>query len=161
MDKGSNFTATDACAAGYTRLGLWCKDTDGALSTLRFTAVHLSSYTVSNLNTFLSVAAGTVKGVLLRTHVMVFDHQGVSVVTGCVTPGDSSVVTRDIDTASARAITETNEVLSRQTIYAQSEVTMRANAAGEVRTRCDFKRLGGSGAPVQGECTWLIAGYLD
>lgn len=97
--KGSNFTATDAYAAGYIRLGLCRMDTKGGLRLLRFVTQEFPDtlWHVDKIPLGLGLPPGTVKGVVLRTRTAVFSDGSVAAsinldsAQACVTPADTPV----------------------------------------------------------------------
>lgn len=137
---GSSHTASPACVTGYTRVGLWCMDTDGTLVLLRAMAtVDEASYTST-------VVTASAKMIMLRaaiTNISGLKYQ-------CIIPGDSAVTACSNTTAEE----VTGQVDGLVAISSWNTIIVQAGSTGNVKTRCVF----GGG---NGNCFFFIMGYMD
>ena len=150
VSSGADHTVTTACAVGYTRVGLWCMDTDGSLVTLRTTTSNDGAYVLATVDASAKLAI-----ILVRS---VSDQDGTAetlTVKSCTQPGDSSNTSCTTVNGQAVASTASTTVQERNEDIAQ--ITVQTDSAGRVETRCLITVTSADTT----SCEWYIAGYMD
>ncbi|HEY5595302.1 MAG TPA: hypothetical protein VIL61_09145 [Nitrospiria bacterium] len=138
---------TRSCASGYTRVGLWCMDTDGVWANLRANATaNEGSFTTTVFETGAKIV------ILKVTARVSSDATPSSSVTNCVLPGDSA---GSCTTSPDHVAAEVNEMVSGTLTEDNNTITVRADSSGQVKTRCSAGTVGGV------LCTWSKVGYMD
>ena len=148
--EGSNFTASDACASGFNRVGLWCMHTTGAFAALRTSVTaEESAYTTTVVN-------ASAKLVILRVVINgLQDGTGEdSSVWSCVVPGDSGVSSCAVGDSSV--VSRVRIALANGRAMSFNTATYQSNSSGEVKTFCNI-----DAALTSGSCDWFIEGYMD
>lgn len=146
---GLAFTASTACASGYTRVGLWCYDTDGVLVLIRNTSTDESSYTVT-------VVGSSYRAAIIRSYASIGQDatEESSALANCVVPGDSAVT-------SCSSYSETANYLYGPIADRNSAdvttVIVRLDTSGQIKTMCN--QILGSGLSIA--CGWYLVAYLD
>ncbi len=146
-----------ACASGFTRVGLWCLDSDGLPS------VHVrnasssennSGSTATNLDTLLGLSTGTVRAAVVRSRIREIVNAASASAFACVASVPLSV--SSILICPGVAI-DTNLTTSPQAVGAQTENLIPVDSNGNIHTLCAW----GSGTSNQAICSWDITGYID
>lgn len=146
--NGTDYAASASCASGYTRVGLWCMDTDGDLGSIRIDVVASEgSYTTTVFET-------GAKLVLLEIgSEIVADGSAGGVLSNCALPGDSGITA----CSSANIVAQTKESSTSGAPTMNSVVVpLRADSSGQVKTRCLL--TGGTVASLV--CRWHKLGYM-
>lgn len=143
----SNHTAGNACASGYTRVGLWCYDTDGDLALIRSAAADEGA----NTSTVINASA---KAVMVKVAASATNDAtaNAATVTACTYPGDSGVISCPGSYASVAVFADlANEASNGEAMY-----VIRTDSTGAILTRCKA----GTGLASLG-CSWRTVAYLD
>lgn len=149
VSNAATLTASNACAAGYTRQGLWCMDTDGVLPILRTASATEAAYTAT-----VVVAAARLVMIRQLAYAQQDGTGGTAdAVRACTAPGPSAHSTCNDTVNSAVAIVYNVNEISQDT----SAAVVEANGSGQVRTMCVIP----AGLAPTPTCTWYIMGYLD
>ncbi len=152
IQNGSNLYAERACASGYTRVGLWCMDTDGSPTNLRSVTSDESAYTTVTVDAAAKLA-------IIRVFVK-SDQDGTyesSFINACVIPGDSTVTTCTFNQgAGGQAVAAIRTLLVSETDWSVGEVTVRTNSAGQVKMFCEIV-----GVLSDASCNFDLVGYMD
>lgn len=147
--NGDDHTATAACASGYTRVGVWCYDTDGFLTVIRSSGAHEASFTTT-------VVGSGYKAAIIRTKAFIEQNAGAGAeeVEACTKPGDASAPTcTGHQDASANAAAYS---ASSAGADVNTEI-VRLDSSGQVKTRCVL--VGTSVSSLA--CSWVLVAYLD
>lgn len=144
---GTSHTATPACASGYTRVGLWCMDTDANYTQMRSVATNEAGvYTTSTV-----VSSATRFAIINTTLIVNATTAGEYI--GCIIPGDQTVTCTGLPVPGGpyvRITTSTNGGSSYTSI-------IQTDSSGQLKTSCTI--LSGAAGYIQ--CDWYIVGYLD
>lgn len=145
---GSNIAATNACDSGYTRVGVWCYDTDGDYTSIRSSSSNEGSYTSTVVHSGYKAAKIYVTSVNVT-------GAGVTDTVACTIPGDSAV-TNCGTSSTQRNGASTSESKNAGAGADAVEVEVMLGATGNVKTRCVL-----TAGTSTGTCSWRLAAYMD
>lgn len=148
--NGDDHTATAACTAATTRVGLWCYANSGTNWTLRNTSTDDAAPV--NVNTVTGA-----KAVMIKVDVSAQDAGSTTtVVSSCA--GDPATFTGcSVNAAEITRMGASAKGLGTAA-YAMGSVmlVMRTNASGQIATECQID-IGID----EGQCFWSLVAYLD
>ena len=137
------------CNAGFTRVGPWCLDTDGAFTELRGTTTSEASYT-------LNLVSPSAKMAIIKSHIWLSKSAaGVAYLHGSLLPGDSPSTAYGWNVSGTEAMAALAGEYSTDT----AEFIVKTDVSGQVKTRCNVEGLGAGTSSIQ--CFWYIVGYMD
>jgi hypothetical protein len=142
---GSDHSSTASCAGGYTRVGLWCLDTDGTLALLRTVA---GTNEISDTTTAVNASA-TVALIFVRAEAFQNGSSESNGVEAAIGPGNGAAITTGFQ---ARAVLGGEETIS------EGQVIVPTDTSGQVKTRCAVESVA---QLTLARCSWYIAGYMD
>lgn len=149
---GSNFQATNPCANNFfTRVGLWCLETNGSLGVLRVASTDEPAYVLSTVDPSAKMAIIKVVATILQDGTV-----ETSSAVACLLPGDSPVISCDTNADHLNVIATArlaNEASRNTTVY-----FVRTDALGQVKTRCVLASVG---VVNNFSCDWRVIGYMD
>ena len=151
---GSDFIATNACSSSFTRVGLWCIDTDGSPSLIRSATTNETNSTSTDLDTMLGLPDGTVKVATVRTVLIQVSNSSSSVSWALLAP--QSFGNAGSNHGYIVATLLTGQIFSGD-LRAVTESTILTDGAGAIHTECAW----GTASADQAKCEWRLSAYLD
>lgn len=146
IPTGSGVSASGACEATLTRIGLWCMDTDGSLASLRSTDADDSSGVTAVVHADATFA-------VVRSFTLITQDgtPNAGDVQACTYPGDSAA-----GCAGPGQLSSQSKAFSADELNSgYNDVLVRTDSSGQILTWCNV----GSGLAL-GRCTWYLVGYM-
>jgi len=148
-----------ACTAGFTRIGLWCLDTDGIADGGTFirstTSIENNSgSTATNLDTLLGLPGGIVKAAVVRTVIQEIANASSATGHACVS---SRPLSMSVFLSCTGAAIDTGLIVGLQAMPTQVGHVVPVDGDGNLHTFCVWGRT----AEGQAFCRWTVMGYIE
>lgn len=148
----NQYKTSKPCDTGYTRVGLWCYDTDGSFTLIRSVTTADSGFvTVSTGNSEYRAAILSVHATLLQDGTAEYNYT-----TACTRPGDSGQTNCNFS-GSAAVVTAVGIDANYQ-FDMVGQVITKLDGSGQVKTKC---QIWNSAALTSHQCVWFLVAYLD